>query len=355
MRLRRKIVTAAVSVTCFAALAACGQQVVAHVSAGDSVNAALSGLLKSNTTRFDITAQGLPGSAALVDGSFSLVVTTSKATGSPNESVAVSLYHETTDLADLSAVGGSAYFRIDLKDIAAFAGPGEYATISGELDSFAKRPGFGFLQYLLADKWVGVSMSTYMSVYKQYLSELSSSLPPSISKLEKLGQNSTQLTKMRATIVSAFEQSVKNWLSIRQKSAGEYSLSLPVRSFVTTLVDKLVGPIEAFLNDPAINKAISGSTISTALSGIPSGLSLRANLWVSGGSLTKIQAFVPDTTAYLMIGVSHPAGPVVAPGGATMLSKSDLDAILAYMVSSGLKAGSSAIGGISSIPMIPTI
>ncbi len=41
MRLRRRIVTIVVSVACGLALAACGQQVVAHVTAADSVRSAL--------------------------------------------------------------------------------------------------------------------------------------------------------------------------------------------------------------------------------------------------------------------------------------------------------------------------
>ena len=362
MRLRRRIVTAAVSVTCFAALAACGQRVVAHVSAGDTVNAALSGLLNSNTTRFDMTAQGLPGTAALIDGSFSIVATTSKAAGGSQStddgSLALSVYHESTDLADLTTVGGSLYVRLDLKNITSFASPGEFTAISNEIDTQANRPGYGFLRDVLAGKWVGVSMSTYMSVYRQYLSELSSLLPssssqsPSLSKLEKLAQNTKQLMRLRAEIMSALAQSVKSWLSIHQKAAGEYALSLPIRSFVTTLVDKLIGPIEAFVNDPALTKEISSSALSSELARIPSSLSLNANLWITSGSVTKIQAFIPDTTAYLMIGVSYPSTPVAAPSGATMLTKSDLEAIMSSMMST-IKSGSSAISGISSIPMIP--
>jgi len=355
MRHRRKVVTAIVSIACFAALAACGQQVVAHVKAGDTVNAALSGLLNSSTTRYDVTAQGLPGTAALVDGSFSVVVTTSKGPGgsqsTDNQSVALSVYHESTDLADVTVVSGSVYFRVDLKDITAFANPGEYAVISGEMDTLANRPGFAFLRDVLADKWVGVSMSTYMSVYRQYLRELPS-LPSSVSNLQKLTQDPQKLMKLRTTVVSAFEQSVKSWLSIHQKTAGEYSLSLPLRSFVTTFADKLVGPVEAMLNDPAVTKSISGSDISKALASIPSGLSLSANLWIASGSLTKVQAFIPDSTAYLMIGVSHPSTPVAAPSGATMLAASDFEALLGNAVS-GLK-GSRAISGLSSaMPMIP--
>ena len=82
MRLRRRIVTIAVSVVCGLALAACGQQVVAHVTAGDSVRSALTSALDSPTTQITVTAQGLPGQAAIADNSVSVVLTTSKESGS---------------------------------------------------------------------------------------------------------------------------------------------------------------------------------------------------------------------------------------------------------------------------------
>jgi len=97
MRLRRKIVTVIVSVACGLALAACGQQVVAKVKAGDSVKTALTGVFNSSTTRLDITAQDLPGIASLADGSFSIVITTSRNPGTSastqDESAELSIYH----------------------------------------------------------------------------------------------------------------------------------------------------------------------------------------------------------------------------------------------------------------------
>jgi len=43
--------------------------------------------------------------------------------------------------------------------------------------------------------------------------------------------------------------------------------------------------------------------------------------------VTKIQAFIPRTSAYLMIDVSHPATPVAAPSGATTLTAANLTAV----------------------------
>ncbi len=141
MRPRRRIVTAAVSAACAVALAACGQQVVAKVVANDSVHGGLAGVFSSPTTRFVVTAQDLPGAAALADGSFAVVITVTKATGASgtnassanavaglagdllNEgSMEISVLHESSDLADIVAVDGADYLRVNLKDIASLAG-----------------------------------------------------------------------------------------------------------------------------------------------------------------------------------------------------------------------------------------
>ena len=64
MRLTRRIVTIAASVMCALALAACGKQVVAHVTASDSVHSALTSVFTSPTPQYVVTVQGLPGQAA---------------------------------------------------------------------------------------------------------------------------------------------------------------------------------------------------------------------------------------------------------------------------------------------------
>jgi hypothetical protein len=117
-------------------------------------------------------------------------------------------------------------------------------------------------------------------------------------------------------------------------------MSLPVRSFVSSLLSKLVKPLETFLGS---STTVSQAELSKAVAGIPAGLSLQANLWISSSSLTKVQAFIPNSSAYLMIGISHPAAPIVAPSGATMLSIDDLTALsgLSSMAGSSLGALSS--------------
>jgi hypothetical protein len=343
MRLRRKIVTAAVSVVCGLALAACGQQVVAHVSAADTVHSALDGVLTSPTARFVITAQDLPGTASLADGSFSVVVTTSQRTQSSpaaeGQPIELSVYHESADLADLLQAGGSVYFRVDVKDIAAFTGTSEYGAIASKFNKVSSRPGYGFVHDILLGKWVGISMPVYLALYQKILAEeigmqkqvlklLPSGSPsPNLSELqaiESLTHNTAKLKALRLDISSSLAQSVQTWLSIHQRAGDEYSLDLPVRPFVGSLVERLLKPLESFVKGVTVSK----TEIATDLQRIPSGLSVNADVWIQKGSVTKIQAFIPTTSAYLLIGVSHPATAVTAPSDATMLTAADLKALV---------------------------
>ncbi|MGO8721955.1 MAG: hypothetical protein ACLQRM_04315 [Acidimicrobiales bacterium] len=348
MRLRRKIVTVIVSVACGLALAACGQQVVAKVKAGDSVKTALTGVFNSSTTRLDITAQDLPGIASLADGSFSIVITTSRNPGTSastqDESAELSIYHGSTDLMDLSTVGGSDYLRADLADILVLAGPTEYAAISGDLNTLAARPGFGYLHNLLLGQWLGISTSTLVSAAQQLAASLPSAAA-SIANVQKLTQNLQKLSQLRVTVSSSFSQAVRTWLSIHQDSADEYSVTLPVRSFANALVSELAKPVEALLNEPSISSA----DIAKGLNDIPADLSLNANLWVTNGSVTKIQAFIPRTTSgYLLIGVSHPSAPVAAPTGASMLTAGDITALYGLVPTGALKTlGTAGVGSVN--------
>ncbi|MFZ2058686.1 MAG: hypothetical protein WAV54_14880 [Acidimicrobiales bacterium] len=343
MRLRRKIVTAGLSVACGVALAACGQQVVTHVQAGDTVHSALTSVFKSPTTRFVITGQDLPGAASIADGSFSVVLTTSLASGASSsllrgdQSVDVSIFHASTDLVDLRLVGKSGYFRVDLRGITDLIGQGgqtTFASISSSINKLAGNKNLGYLHDILLGKWVGVSSSTLVAVVRQLTGKMPSAAS-SIANLQKLSQNLQKINQMKLTVSASFAQSLRTWLSIHKKTADEYSLSLPVRSFGASLVEKLAKPLAADLNEPSLSRA----QLSKAIGDISAKLSLRANLWISKGSVSKLQVFVPNSSAYLLIGVSHPATPVEVPANATMLTASNLSVLF----------GTSSLGGLKSL------
>jgi hypothetical protein len=107
--------------------------------------------------------------------------------------------------------------------------------------------------------------------------------------------------------------------------------------------------VESVLQLPKISKG----EITQALDKIPAGLSVKANVWLSNGSLTKIQAFVPTTSAYLEIAVSHPATPVTAPSGATMVPASSLTALSVGLLGAAAQGGMKKVSSIAAVPMLP--
>ena len=225
MRLRRKIMTIAVSITGGLALAACGQQVVVHLTAAQSVRAAFTSAFDSPTTQITVTAQGLPGQAAIADNSVSVVLTTSKESGSTSiddHAVDLSINYQNTYLVDLRSVQGSEYVRVNLKYIEGLAGPSAMASASKTLDELAQRPGFAFLHEVLAGDWVGVSTSTLEALGHQ----LSPQLPSAYSSISSISglQNASGIS---SSAVDSWLQSVRTLLSVHQVKAGEYSLSLP--------------------------------------------------------------------------------------------------------------------------------
>jgi hypothetical protein len=343
MRLRRRFLIAGVGIACGLALAACGTPIFVTVSVDTTVHSALTGVFTSPTTRLVVTAQNLPGAASLADGSFSVVITTLRAPSDSSSTIKqpteISVDHESTDLGDFLAVGDSLYFRVDVKDIAAFDGPGEYAAISSEVNAVAARPGLGYLQDILLGNWVGISMPTFLALEKQLAQESQSLGGSSLSKLGNLSSETQELEQLRAEVSSSLIESMRTWLSIHKTASDEYSLKLPLRPFVSSVVDKLAAPVEAILNEPNVPQA----EITKGLDEIPAGLSAHANLWVSDGSLSKIQVFIPETSACLWIAVSHPAISLASPSDATMLTSSDLEALfadLAPSIRSGVAAAS---------------
>jgi len=323
-------------------MAACGAQVAAHVQAAETVHSALTSILSGPTTRLVIRAQDLPGEASIADGSFSFVVTTSQATGSSSSShrsVDVSIYHESTSLMDLREVNESLYFRLDLMDIAAFAGPGTFAAISHRLGEMASRPGLGYIHDILVGKWVGISNATLLAVAHQ----LEHQIPGSGQSTLNVGATE----QFRNSLVTSVLQSLRIWLSIHRKSANEYTLSLPIRNFAGSLLHEMAKPLQTYLDralpsDARFGKLALGE-LGKAIAEIPANLFVHMNMWVRNGSVSKLQIFIPGSRAYVIIGVSHPATPVQVPRGATMLSERNILALEALAGPLTSRVASSAV------------
>ncbi|MGD0984403.1 MAG: hypothetical protein ABSA65_11390 [Acidimicrobiales bacterium] len=318
MRLRRKIVTIVVSVTCSFALAACGQQVVAHLTAAQSVRAAFTSAFDSPTTQITVTAQGLPGQASIADNSVSVVLTTSRENGSTSiddQAVDISIDYQSAYLVDMRSVNGAEYFRLNLKYIEGLAGPTAMASASRTLDQLAQRPGFEFIHDVLLGNWVGVSTSTLAAFGHQ----LSPQLPSAYSSISGLQKASG----ISSSVVSSWMQSVRTWLSVHQTKTGEYSASLPIRSFAGSILQSLAKPLSTYSSEPFL----SPSQLSKTIDEIPADLSLHANVWVSDGSVSKLQILIPNSTGSIVLAISHPAASVQVPAAATMLTEGDLTTI----------------------------
>jgi hypothetical protein len=340
MRFRRKIVTVVVSLTCGLALAACGQQVVAHIEAGDSVHSALTSVFDSPTTQFVITGQDLPGQASIADHSLSVVLTISNESGpgastsTGDQSVDVSVNYETAYLVDLRSINGSEYCRLDLKYIEGLVGPATFAAESRALDELAARPGFGFIHDVLLGNWVGVSTSTLTAVARQLAPEVPGA-DSSISGLQRANGLGLQ-------IANSLAQSVRTWLSIHETTTGEYSLSLPIRSLAGSVLQGMAKALATDSNEPFL----SPSQLSKAIDEIPAKLSIHANLWIANGSVSKAQVFIPNSSGSLLIAVSHPAASVQVPANATMLTAANLTAVFGTLWGPLVKALGSNGGGL---------
>jgi hypothetical protein len=294
------------------------------------------------STRLVITGQNLPGQAAILDGSFSIVITTSGGRGgqgssSASRAVDLSIYHESTNLVDLRVVGRSSYFRVDLKDITSFGGSGEFSKISSEMNALARRRGLGFVHDVLVGKWVGISTATLLAFEHKLTGELGGAATPPV--------NSPKDRHLRTIIFSSLAQSVRAWLSIHQVGANEYSLQLPVRSFVESFVGRVYKPLVAYLNEPLLSGVGVAQEVGKVVDKIPAGLTGHADLWVKNGAMSRLQVFIPNSSASLVIAVSYPAERVQAPKGATMLTVSTLTDLLG-MTGVGALAGSSATSGL---------
>src|SRR5208282_4252113 len=120
---------------------------VVHLTAAQSVRSAFTSAFDKTTTQITVTAEGLPGQAAIADHSVSVVLTTSKQAGSTSiddQAVDLSINFQTAYLLDLRSVQGSEYFRVNLKYIEGIVGPSAMGA-SSTLGELAQRPGFGFI------------------------------------------------------------------------------------------------------------------------------------------------------------------------------------------------------------------
>ena len=204
-------------------------------------------------------------------------------------------------------------------------------------------PGLSYFHDILVGNWVGISTKTVVAFTRQLEHSLApTTVAPTIDV--------KQLRMLTVAIDTSLIQSIRTWLSIHQIHAGEYSLNLPIRGFAGSFVRGIIKPLESFIRAYTKVPLPPGEItqgVGKAIDRIPAGLSVHANLWVQSGSMSRLQIFIPDSPTSVMIGISHPASPVQAPNGATILTMSSLTALYKLMLPGGL-GGSGLSGGLGS-------
>jgi hypothetical protein len=135
----------------------------------------------------------------------------------------------------------------------------------------------------------------------------------------------------------------------------EYSVKLPVQHFVSTFFNDVKG---AVLKDlPAADASIAHvmvTSLTSAISKIPTGLKIPMTMWVVNRSLDRLViAYRGDS---LNLAISHPAEGVTAPSGAFMITSAMIKSFLSDALCSSMSSGSSAptascaSSGISGLP-----
>jgi hypothetical protein len=309
---RKAIIVAAVmSVVVVVSLAA------AVTSKGDGVSAALATVFSSPTLRVVITAHTTDPQEETSVSQYSVVLAVTSENGSqPLSATAgadeyeVSVLRGGVDLGDVIVAGHAVYARVNFRAIV----PGSYANLTQSLrNDVPPGPAYALGSAFLDDEWVGIDESTIVS----YVKSLGVAVAQPQAKINFDG--------LRDAFTLSFAQAWDAWVSIHELSSAngvtEYSLELPVQHFVASFVKDLTAPI---LNDlPAADVATARSAlrdVSGAVNRIPAGLEIPMTMWVTNGSLSRLDITYKGDS--LDLAISHPTVGVTAPVGAVMVTRS---------------------------------
>jgi hypothetical protein len=321
---------------------------VATVAAkGDGVSAALASVFSSPTLRVVISAHSSNPTEQATLAPYSVVLAVTSENGSqPLSATAgadeyeVSVLRSGVDLGDVIVADHAVYARVNFRAIV----PGSYPGLMQSLRKYVPGgPAYELGSAFLNDGWVGVDDSTIVS----YVQSLGIAIDQQQTKINFDG--------LRDAFTLSFAQSWDAWVSIHELSSvdgvTEYSLKLPVQHFVATFVKDLTSPVLKDL--PAADAASARSAlsdVSSAVTRIPAGLAIPMNMWVTGGSLSRLDISYKGDS--LDLAISHPTVGVTAPAGAVMVTKSIVHSLSDdFGVCSsvaGLAGGSASSGSVSS-------
>jgi len=304
------------------------------------VHAALTSVFSSPTVKVVISAHttNLQEQAAVARYSVALTVTSENGrqplSGSDgSDDYELSVLRGGVDLGDVMVVDHAVYARVNLQAI----DPSSYES---ELQSVAANVQLGSARSLalafLHDQWIGIEASTIGSFVK------------SLGVSAKQPKTNVNVDGLRNAFTLSFAQSWDAWASIRQLSSSngvtEYSVKLPVQHFVSTFVKDIKGAVLKALPSADTSAArVELNAASSAIGRIPAGLEIPVALWVTNGSLTRLDVSYKGDSVDLAI--SHPSVGVTAPAGAQMITTSMIRSLI----------GGSGIASISSVPGIAGI
>ncbi len=339
---RKRLVVAGVVVSMVAALG-----IVAGVnvsSRAGGIHAALTSVFSSPTLRVVVSATASNASAEANLRPYSVVLSVTSENGKAPLSGAdgvdnyeVSVMRGGVDVADVIYANQAVYARVDLQAI----DPNAYASAVRSMEGSGAPAAVRQLEQAFLDRqWIGISDKTI----KAFATELGegSGQQPSTPKLDNL----------RNAFTLSFAQSWDAWASIHQLSSSngttEYALRLPVEHFVATfLVDIKAAILKAVPAADARVARMELTAASAAVKRIPAGLAIPITMWVTGGSLTRLQVSYKGDS--LNLGISHPALGVTAPQDAFMISPALLQSFLGIPCASvsglGPVGGSGGNGG----------
>ena len=332
---RKRLVAGGVVVSMVVALA-----IVAGVNIGSragGIHAALTSVFTQPTLQVVVSAHSDNAAEEAQLSQYSVVLSVTSENGKAPlsgadsvDSYEVSVMRGGVDVADVIDANRSVYARVDLKAI----DPSAYAKAVQSMDSPGTPGGLRDLEQAFLDhQWIGIEDKTIEAFAKE-LGE-GATAQPSTPKLDNL----------RNAFSLSFAQAWDVWASIHQLSSSggttEYALNLPVEHFVATFVADIQGAIIKALpaKDAGIARMELGAA-SAAVKRIPASLAIPITMWVTGGSLTRLQVSYKGNS--LNLGISHPSVGVTAPQGAFMITPVLLQSFLDVPCTSvsGLGSGS---------------
>lgn len=296
------------------------------------VHAALESVLSSPTLQIVATAQVPKASENATVSQYSVVLSvTSKNSSAPisagSDNVGafeISVLRRGEDLVDVVSTGSATYARVNLTAISR-------SDYESSLRSLASSHLTGMARVIASavvhDEWVGITESTV----RTFESELGAVGSGQLSQMP----SASEISALRNALTMSFSQSWDTWVSIHQLSSSngttEYSLTLPVQHFVASLLADLKSSIVKDLpttEGAAVARELG--TIESSVNQIPSSLEIPMTMWVTDGSLSRLQVSYEGYAVNLAF--SHPTVGVTAPKGASMISAATLKTLFDDML-----------------------